>query len=69
MHSMMRLSNPMLDWVQITKGQDVPACRVTSAEEFHQQFEMSLTSKGPRLIEAQVAQDIQPIIDLVRKHI
>ena len=69
MHSMMRLSNPTLDWVQIAEGQGVPACRAASAEEFHRQFEMALMSKGPCLIEAQVAQDIQPIIDLVRKHI
>ena len=68
MLSLMKLSNPTLDWVRIAEGQGVPASRATTAEELHQQLEAALASKGPRLIEAQVAQDIQPAIDLVRKH-
>jgi acetolactate synthase I/II/III large subunit len=67
MRSMMALNNPTLDWVKIAEGQSVPASRATTAEEFHQQFEAAMGSKGPRLIEAQAAQDIQPMIDLVLK--
>lgn len=67
MRSMMALNNPTLDWVRIAEGQGVPASRATTAEEFHKQFEVALGSKGPHLIEAQVVQDIQPMIDLVRK--
>jgi acetolactate synthase I/II/III large subunit len=67
MLSMLHLDNPTLDWVRIAEGQRVPASRATTAEEFHKQFEAALGSKGPRLIEAQVVQDIQPMIDLVRK--
>lgn len=67
MQSMMELNNPTLDWVKIAEGQGVPASRATTAEEFHKQFEAAVGSKGPHLIEAQVVQDIQPMIDLVRK--
>ncbi|MDM0106554.1 acetolactate synthase large subunit [Variovorax sp. J22R24] len=67
MESMMHLSDPTLDWIKIAEGQGVAASRATTAEEFHAQLEAALGSKGPRLIEAQVAQDIKPAIDLVRK--
>jgi acetolactate synthase-1/2/3 large subunit len=67
MLSMLHLNNPTLDWVKIAEGQGVPASRATTAEKFHKQFEAAMGSKGPHLIEAQVAQDIQPMIDLVRK--
>ncbi len=67
MQSMMSLARPVLDWVRIAEGQGVPARRATTAEEFHEQFRAALETKGPRLIEAQVAQDIQPMIDLVRR--
>jgi len=36
----------------------VPATRATSAEEFHQQFADAMASKGPRLIEAMVVQQM-----------
>src|SRR5450830_669673 len=55
MLSLMKLSNPTLDWVRIAEGQGVPASRATTAEELHQQLVAALTSKGQRLIEAQVA--------------
>ena len=67
MQSMMNLNNPTLDWVKIAEGQGVLAARATTAEDFHKHFEEALGSEGPRLIEAQVVQDIQPMIDLVRK--
>jgi acetolactate synthase I/II/III large subunit len=67
MQSMMNLNKPSLDWVKIAEGQGVPASRATTAEEFHKQFEAALGTKGPRLIEAQLAQDIRPMIDLIRK--
>ena len=67
MRSMMALDKPTLDWVKLAEGQGVPASRAITAEEFHRQFEAAMVSKGPHLIEAQAVQDIQPIIDLVRK--
>jgi thiamine pyrophosphate-dependent acetolactate synthase large subunit-like protein len=45
----------------------VPATRATTAEELHKQFEAAMGTKGPRLIEAQISQNMQPLIDLVRK--
>ena len=67
MQSMMNLNNPTLDWVKIAEGQGVPASRATTAEEFHRQFEAALGTKGPRLIEAQLVQEIQPMIELIRR--
>ena len=67
MQSMMNLNNPTIDWVKIAEGQGVPASLATTAEEFHKQFEAALRTKGPRLIEAQIVQNIQPMIDLIRR--
>ena len=50
--SMLDLSNPNLDWVQISQGMGVEATRATTAEEFNDQFADALKVKGPRLIEA-----------------
>ena len=67
MLSMMHLDNPTLDWVKIAGGQGVPASRATTAEEFHQQLEAAMSGNGPYLIEAQVADSIQPFVNLVRQ--
>ena len=67
MRSMMGLNNPTLDWVKIAEGHGVAATRATTAEEFHQQLASALNDSGPRLIAAQVSQDLKPLIDLVRK--
>jgi acetolactate synthase-1/2/3 large subunit len=65
MLSMMHLDNPSLDWVRLAEAQGVPASRATTAEEFHKQFEAAMNTKGPRLIEAQIVQDLKPAIDAV----
>jgi len=67
MRSLLDLDGPTIDWVQMAQSQGVPASRATTAEEFHQQLQAALASRGPRLIEAKVAQDIQPFINLVRR--
>jgi hypothetical protein len=41
--------------------------RATTADEFHEQFEVAMGTKGPHLIEVQISPNIQPLIDLVRK--
>ena len=56
--SMLDLSRPDIDWVDISKGMGVPATRATSAEMFHQQLDDALNSAGPRLIEAMVVQQM-----------
>jgi len=56
--SMLDLSRPDIDWVSISKGMGVPATKATTAEEFHQQFAQAMASKGPRLIEAMVVQQM-----------
>ncbi len=49
--SMLDLSNPNLDWVQLAQGMGVEASRSETAEEFNDQFADALKVKGPRLIE------------------
>jgi acetolactate synthase I/II/III large subunit len=67
MQSMINLNNPTLDWVKIAEGQGLTASRATTAEEFHKQFAAAMATKGPRLIEAQIVQNLQPMIDQVHK--
>ena len=67
MLSMLRLDNPSIDWVKISEAQGVPATRATTAEEFHQQFKAAMSTKGAKLIEAKIVQDLQPAIDAVHK--
>jgi acetolactate synthase I/II/III large subunit len=65
MLSMLHINKPSLDWVKLAESQGVPATRATTAEEFHKQFEAAMSSKGPRLIEAQIVQNLKPAIDAV----
>jgi len=67
MESLMHLDNPTLNWVKIAEGHGVPATRATTAEEFHQQFAAAMSSKGPHLIEAQIIENLGPMIDAVHK--
>ncbi|MEM6705963.1 MAG: acetolactate synthase large subunit [Acidobacteriota bacterium] len=50
--SMLDLSNPDLDWVQIAGGMGVPGTRATTAEEFNDALARSLQEPGPSMIEA-----------------
>ncbi len=56
--SMLDLSKPDINWVEISTGMGVPATRATTAEAFHQQFSDALAARGPRLIEAMVVQQM-----------
>ena len=67
MLSMMHLDNPSIDWVKLAEAQGVPATRATTAEEFHQQFAAAMNTPGPHLIEAQIVQNLGPMIDAVHK--
>ncbi len=67
MLSMLELDKPTLDWVHIGEGMGVPSVAVDSAEAFHAAFETAMAEKGPRLIEATIAQDLQPIVDLIHQ--
>ncbi len=61
----LQIDRSTLDWVKLAEGQGVPATRAATAEEFHQQFATAMSSKGPRLIEAQIVQNLKPVIDAV----
>ena len=65
MLSMLRIDNPSLDWVKLAEAQGVPATRATTPEEFHKQFDAAMSTKGPRLIEAQIVQNLQPMSDYI----
>ena len=66
MNSLLELTDPTLDWVQIAAGHGVSASRAITAEEFYEQYSEAVNSPGPHLIEANLAQDFGPMIDLVR---
>ncbi len=51
---MMDLGRPDLDWVSLAKGMGVEGVKVTSAKQFNDAFEASLSRNGPFLIEAVV---------------
>jgi acetolactate synthase-1/2/3 large subunit len=50
--SLLDLSNPMIDWVELSHGLGVPAVRAKTAEEFRVSLKEALEIKGPRLVEA-----------------
>jgi len=56
--SMLSLSQPAIDWVELSTGMGVPATRANSAEEFHAQFAAAMNSRGPRLIDAMITQHL-----------
>lgn len=50
--SMVGLTQPTLDWVQLSHALGVPATRATTADELVVQLERALAAPGPHLIEA-----------------
>jgi len=65
MQKMLELNKPSINWVQIAEGMGVPAVAVSTAEDFHTAFRKAMSKKGPRLIEATMAQNLQPFVDLI----
>ena len=51
---MMRLDEPVLDWVSLSKGMGVPAVSVDTAEAFNAALKRGIEDAGPCLIEALV---------------
>jgi len=49
------LDPPRMDWVSLAKGYGVPACQVATPEEFAKALGLGFRTKGPYLIEAQLA--------------
>jgi acetolactate synthase-1/2/3 large subunit len=49
--NMIDLSNPRIDWVQMSQSVGVPATRVDTADSLVRELERSLSLQGPRLIE------------------
>jgi acetolactate synthase-1/2/3 large subunit len=67
MMSMLEIDKPSIDWVQIAGGMGIPATSATTAEEFYQQLSEAMAHKGPRLVEAVVAQDLSPMVEMVAR--
>ena len=57
--SMLNIDNPMIDWVEISKGLGVEASRSTNVKEFREQFHNAMKQKGPRLIEVIIERNIR----------
>jgi len=57
-YSMLSLASPEINWVELATGMGVPATRAETAEDFHKQFSEAMSSRGPRLIEAMVIQEM-----------
>ena len=53
--AMLDLSRPDLDFVALARGMGVPASRATTAEEFADQLGRSLSTPGPSVVEAVLA--------------
>jgi acetolactate synthase-1/2/3 large subunit len=49
--SLIGLTNPAIDWVNLSKALGVPAVRVETAEDLARDFEKSLSESGPQLLE------------------
>ena len=65
MQSMLEIDRPSIDWVHIAKGMGVSAVAAATAEEFHAAFAEAMQQTGPRLIEATIVQNLQPVVDLI----
>lgn len=65
MQSMLEIDQPSIDWVKIAEGMGVSAVAVDTAEAFHREFEQAMAQRGPRLIEASITQNLQPVVDLI----
>lgn len=51
---MLRIDQPALDWVSLSKGMGVPAIRVKTAENFASALQQGINTPGPFLIEAMI---------------
>ena len=49
--SLLDLSNPTIDWVQIAQGMGMTAQRAETVTDFDQLFADAMQQRGPRLIE------------------
>ena len=49
--SMLNIDNPVINWVEISKGLGVEASRATNVKEFRDQFKSAMSQSRPRLIE------------------
>jgi acetolactate synthase-1/2/3 large subunit len=46
------MTNPPIDWVSLSRGMNVPAVSVDTAEELAKELQTALNEPGPHLIEA-----------------
>jgi acetolactate synthase I/II/III large subunit len=49
--ALLELDNPALDWVKLAEGMGVPGSRARTSEEFADQLQDAIRTRGPRLIE------------------
>ncbi|MBT5831021.1 MAG: acetolactate synthase large subunit, partial [Candidatus Latescibacteria bacterium] len=51
---MLRIDQPTLNWVSLSKGMGVPATRVDTADNFTTALQQGMDTPGPFLIEAMI---------------
>ena len=49
--SLIQLENPKIDWIDISRGMNVPAVSVSTSQELVSELELALCESGPHLIE------------------
>jgi acetolactate synthase-1/2/3 large subunit len=49
--SLIQLENPKIDWIDISRGMNVPAVSVSTSQELVSELELALRASGPHLIE------------------
>ena len=52
--SQLDLHNPDLDWVKLAEGMGVSASKSTTVKEFREQFQSTMKTRGPHLIEVEI---------------
>jgi acetolactate synthase-1/2/3 large subunit len=55
-NNMIDIGRPDLDWMMLSQAMGVPAAKAATLEEFRRQFSLAMGERGPRLIEAVLAE-------------
>jgi len=63
---MVHIRKPHIDYAGMAETMGVPATRVDTAEEFHEQFAQAMQNKGPRFIDAKIVSNLPMLVKMVR---
>ena len=63
---MVHIRKPHIDYAGMAETMGVPATRVDTAEESHEQFAQAMQNKGPRFIDAKIVSNLPMLVKMVR---